>query len=175
MHDSAVMDLTGGVDRPDAGPKIYMHGNATIISDDGWYRVGPENKPYFIVTSLSEYYDEPQENITYDKNNYDSITYHYYNDKGVWVSSSVKDFDNGGYKAETSLKLTLSDIRSYYKEDEDLEVVTEKTKLVRDPESRDYVTKYYYTIERTFTCNVSLAPSLKRMILEGNGKPSSAY
>lgn len=188
MHDSAEMDLTGGVDRPDAGPKIYMHGNATIISDDGWYRVGSENKPYFIVTSISEDYDEPQENITYDKDNYNFISYHYYNDKGEWVHSSTKspdsdyptatylsDFNNFGRPTETSLKLTLSDIRSYYKEEEELEVITEKTKSEWDSVSYSYVTKYYYEIKRTFICNVSLTPSLKRMILEGNGNPKSAY
>jgi len=44
MHDNAKMDLTGGVNRPNAGPEVIAHGNAKIYIQDGFYYYDSKNK-----------------------------------------------------------------------------------------------------------------------------------
>lgn len=40
MHDSAKLDITAGVNRPEDGPEVYIHGNTLIATDDEWYNTG---------------------------------------------------------------------------------------------------------------------------------------
>ena len=129
MHDNAKMDLTGGWNRPDAGPEIYMHGNAMISVDDMVYAVGDdeEYKPYtkynYIVyrapkdsefDNLEDFLDYLNRTSLYRlKQDKPSYCYWYYQN-GVWKSSiSIPTAQWRIFSAESFEKTTYKDTMGF--------------------------------------------------------------
>lgn len=168
MHDSAIMDLTGGENRPDAGPKLWMHGNAHIMTHDGWYMVdtNEEDRPYYSIKVTFQYNSPISNPETYNPS----------------VSALIENSDN--------------DIAFYYKEGESwhMEVpghdrpalavkifkntegytLKEKQFNKNSTKTKDGKTYYLYTYTYKYVANSNgLYPSINLQALGYNVKSTS--
>ena len=94
MHDDSKMDITGGINRPDAGAEIYVHGDNLFVVDD---------QIYGTPTSASELPYAPQyifKDIYYFNNEADTSTlaFQFYGSNGETVSTSWTDIGDSYVK-----------------------------------------------------------------------------